>query len=170
MWARCCRSISVERRAVGGAAEEQVQDRPDEGEAAGLAGEPAHHFGAPADLPKDRLEQVRGAPPFAVPERVAQMHDERVEVISEAASGGFVAVVLELVDQFADAFLAVFGSGRVVQCGPVVEPDPVVLVLRDLRLHIPQAVNATVLTIRARPDLPDDLDQPGCAVGDDHPW
>jgi cephalosporin-C deacetylase-like acetyl esterase len=31
-----------------------------------------------------------------VSERVAQVHDERVDVLGEAAGGGLVAVVLEL--------------------------------------------------------------------------
>jgi hypothetical protein len=39
-----------ERRAVAGVGEEQVEHRPDEGEAAGLAGESAHHFGASSNL------------------------------------------------------------------------------------------------------------------------
>ena len=47
-----------ERGAVAGVAEEQVEHRPDEGEAAGLAGEPAHHLGAPADLPERPFEEV----------------------------------------------------------------------------------------------------------------
>jgi hypothetical protein len=38
--------------------EEQVKHGPDEREAAGLAGEPAHHFGAPADLTERSFEQV----------------------------------------------------------------------------------------------------------------
>ena len=36
--------------AVAGVAEEQVEHGPDEREAAVLAGEAAHHFGAPADF------------------------------------------------------------------------------------------------------------------------
>jgi len=36
--------------AVAGVAEEEVEHGPDEREAAGLAGEPADHLGAPADL------------------------------------------------------------------------------------------------------------------------
>jgi hypothetical protein len=40
-------------------AEEQVEDRPDERQAAGLAGEAAHHFGAPADLTERSLEEIR---------------------------------------------------------------------------------------------------------------
>ena len=39
-----------EGRAVAGVAEEQVEHRPDEGEAAGLAGEPADHLGAAFDF------------------------------------------------------------------------------------------------------------------------
>ena len=41
------------------------------------------------------------------------MHDERVEVLSEAAGGGFVATVLELSDQDLEAQLAVLDAGRV---------------------------------------------------------
>ena len=70
-----------ERRAVAGVAEEQVEHGPDEREAAGLAGEPAHHFRAPADLTEGAFEQVRAAPPFAVPQGVAEVHDERIEVV-----------------------------------------------------------------------------------------
>jgi hypothetical protein len=39
-------------------AEEQVEDRPDEREAAGLAGEAADHLGASFDLAERALEQV----------------------------------------------------------------------------------------------------------------
>jgi hypothetical protein len=39
-----------ERRAVAGVAEEQVEHGPDACEAAGFAGEPSDHFGAPADF------------------------------------------------------------------------------------------------------------------------
>jgi hypothetical protein len=47
-----------ERRAVAGVAEEQVEDRPDEGETAGLAGEAADRLGASFDLAERALEQV----------------------------------------------------------------------------------------------------------------
>jgi hypothetical protein len=47
-----------ERRTVAGVAEEQVEDRPDEGEAAALAREAADHFGASADLAKRSLEEI----------------------------------------------------------------------------------------------------------------
>ena len=45
--------------AVGLVGDQQVQDGPDEGEAAGLAGEPAHHLGAAFDLAEGAFEQVR---------------------------------------------------------------------------------------------------------------
>jgi hypothetical protein len=47
-----------EGRAVPGVAEEQAEDRPDEREAAGLAGEASHHFRAPADFAERSFEQV----------------------------------------------------------------------------------------------------------------
>jgi len=53
--------LAVERGevdAVGLVGDEQVEDGPDEGEAAGLAGEPAHDLGAPADFAERPLEQV----------------------------------------------------------------------------------------------------------------
>src|SRR4051794_2826407 len=73
--------------AVGGVADVEVQDGPDEGEAAGLAGEPADHLGASFDFAQRSLEQVRAAPAPAVSGRVAQMDDERVEVVGKASGG-----------------------------------------------------------------------------------
>ena len=69
--------------AVGGVGDVEVQDGPDEGEAAGLAGEPADHLRAPLDLAQRSLEQIRASPPAAVSGRVAQVHHERVEVVGE---------------------------------------------------------------------------------------
>jgi hypothetical protein len=45
--------------AVGLVSDQEVQHGPDEGEAAGLAGEAAHHLGAAFDLPERPLEQIR---------------------------------------------------------------------------------------------------------------
>src|SRR4051795_13773125 len=64
--------------AVGGVADVEVKDGPDEREAAGLAGEPADDLGAALDLAQRALEQVRRSPPPAVPGGVAQVRDERV--------------------------------------------------------------------------------------------
>jgi len=76
-----------ERGSVAGVVEEQVEDGPDHGEAAGLAGESADDFGAPADLAERSFEKVRAAPAVTVSERVAQVDDERVEVVGEAPCG-----------------------------------------------------------------------------------
>src|SRR4051812_38093000 len=77
--------------AVGGVADVEVQHRPDEGQAAGLAGEAADHLSAALDLTERALEQVRRAPAPAVASRVAQVHDERVEIVGQTARGGGVA-------------------------------------------------------------------------------
>src|SRR3954449_4686811 len=69
--------------AVGGVADVEVKDGPDEREAAGLAGEPADHLGAAFDLAERSFEQVGAAPPAAVAGGVAQVHDEGVEVVGE---------------------------------------------------------------------------------------
>ena len=54
--------LAVERGevdAVGLVSDQEVEHGPDEGEAAGLAGEAAHHFGAAFDLAERAFEQVR---------------------------------------------------------------------------------------------------------------
>src|SRR3954462_15487887 len=48
-----------EADAVGLVRDEEIEDGPDQGEAAVLAGEAAHHLGAAFDLPERALEQVR---------------------------------------------------------------------------------------------------------------
>jgi hypothetical protein len=62
--------------AVGGVADVEVEDRPDEGEAAGLAGEAADDVGAAFDL-RSRL----GPGPVGVP--------SRMEVDSEGGATAF---------------------------------------------------------------------------------
>src|SRR5579885_2563770 len=67
----------VEADAVG-AGDDEVEDRPAEGEAAGLAGEAADHLRPSLHLAEAPLEQVRGAPHAAMLERVAQVHGQGV--------------------------------------------------------------------------------------------
>ena len=55
----------------------------------------------------------------AVSCRVAQVHDERVEVVGEAFGGGGVAGAVELVDERSEALLAVALVGGVVERLPV---------------------------------------------------
>src|SRR4051795_4317336 len=72
-----------ERDAVGGVADVEVKDGPDEREAAGLAGEAADDLGAALDFAERSLEQVRRSSPAAMSSRVAQVHDERVEIVGQ---------------------------------------------------------------------------------------
>jgi hypothetical protein len=74
----------------------EVEHGPDEREAALLAGEAADHLGPSFDFAERSLEQVGAAPALAVAQRVAQVDDERVEVVGEAAGGGGKAGALEL--------------------------------------------------------------------------
>jgi hypothetical protein len=109
--------------AVGGVGDVEVEDGPDEGEAAGLAGEAADQLGAAFDLAERAFEQVCAAPPAAVPGWVAQVHDERVEVVGEAFGGGGVADRLELVDQGLESLLSIPRAGGVVERLPVALAD-----------------------------------------------
>jgi hypothetical protein len=58
--------------AVGGVADVEVKDGPDQREAAGLAGEAADDLGAALDLAERALEQVRRSPPAAMAGRVLE--------------------------------------------------------------------------------------------------
>jgi hypothetical protein len=60
-----------------------------------------------------------------VSQRVAQVHDERIEVVGQAAGGGFLAGVLELAHEDLEAELAVLDAGRLVECLSVGEADAV---------------------------------------------
>ena len=64
-----------------GVTDVEVEHGPDEGEAAGLAGETADHLGAAFDLAERPLEQFRASPPAAVSGGVPQVHDQRGEVV-----------------------------------------------------------------------------------------
>jgi hypothetical protein len=97
----------VEPDAVLGVGDVEVEDGPDERQAAGLAGEAADHFGAAFDLGERPLEQVRAPPSAAVSGGVAQVDDERVEVVGEAFGGGGVAGLVELVDERLELLLGV---------------------------------------------------------------
>jgi len=55
--------------------------------------------------------------------RVAQVHDERVEVVGEAFGGGGVAGAVELVDERPQSLLAVAFAGGVVERLPVGAAD-----------------------------------------------
>ena len=58
-----------------------------------------------------------------MPQRVAQMHDERVEIIGQASGGGLIAGLVELADQRFQALLAVADAGRLIEYVPVRHAD-----------------------------------------------
>ena len=59
--------------------------------------------------------------------RVAQVDDERVEVVGQAFGGGGVAGTVELVDQRLEPLLCVALAGGVVECLPVGLADALAL-------------------------------------------
>ena len=50
---------------------------------------------------------------------VAQVHDERVEIVGQAFGRGRVAILVELVDERLESLLGVAGVDRVIQRLPV---------------------------------------------------
>src|ERR1051325_12016645 len=101
--------------AVGGVGDVEVKHRPDQGQAARLAGEAADHLGAALDFAKRSLEQVGAAPAPAVSGWVTQVHDERVQVVGETPRRTGVAGSVELGDQRPEPLLAVALVDRVVE-------------------------------------------------------
>src|SRR5215218_5144013 len=128
-------------------ADVEVQDGLDEGEAAGLAGEALDHFRAALDLAERAFEQVRRSPPPSVPGRVAQVHDERVEVVGQTAGGGGVARVRELVDERIEALLCVSLVGGLVERLPVGAADALALAFGQLGEQVAHAMNGAMLAI-----------------------
>jgi hypothetical protein len=111
--------------AVGLVGEVEVEDGPDERQAAFLTGKPADDLGAALDLAEGSLEQVRRPPPPAVAYRVAQVHDERVEIIGQALRGGGEARLIELPDEGLQALLGVLFVDCVIERLPVGVPGRV---------------------------------------------
>ena len=82
-----------------------------------------------------------------MPQRVAQVHDERVEVIGEAASGGGESFGVELVDQRLEPLFAVLFVDRLVQGLPVGVLDALAFSVGDLGVEVAGAVNAAALAV-----------------------
>ena len=99
--------------------------------------------------------------------RVAQVNDERVEVVGEASGGRAEAALLELVDQCLQSLLGVAFVDRVIQRLPVGLADAIALGLGQLGQQVAHPVHRAVLAVGVRPALLDGLDQPGGAVGND---
>ena len=134
-----------EADAVGLVADQEVEHGPHQGEAAVLAGEPAHHLGAAFDLAEGSLEQVRAAPPPAVAGRVAQMDDERVQIVGQALRRGGEAALVELVDEGLESLFGVALVDRLIERPPVRVLDAFALAVGQLRVQVPSPVHATAL-------------------------
>ena len=143
--------------AVGLVADQEVEHGPDQGQAAGLAGEPAHHLGAAFDLAEGPLEQVRAAPPPAMPGGVAEVDDERVQIVGEALRRGGEAALVELVDEGLESLFGVALVDRLIERPPVRLLDAFALAVGELGVQVPRSMHATALAVRGRPAL---LDRP----------
>jgi hypothetical protein len=102
-----------------------------------------------------------------VPGWVAQVHDEGVEVVGQAAGGRAQAARLELVDECPEALLGVAWVDRVVERPPVGPADAVALGFGQFGEQVAHAMDRAVLAVGVRPAVLDGLDQPRGAVGDD---
>jgi hypothetical protein len=79
--------------------------------------------------------------------RVAQVHDERVEVVGQALRRGGVAGSVELADQALEALLAVALVGGVVERLPGGLAHAFALALGQLGQQVAHAVHAAVLAV-----------------------
>jgi hypothetical protein len=79
------------------------------------------------------------------------VHDERVEVVGEAAGGGGVAGGVELVDERSEASLCVVLVGGVVECLPVGAADAFALAFGQLGEQVADAVNGAPMASIWRP-------------------
>ena len=79
--------------------------------------------------------------------RVAQVHDERVEVVIQALRGGGVAGLIEVLDEGLQSLPAVALVDRLIKRLPVGLTDAFALPLGQLRQQVPNAVNGAVLAI-----------------------
>jgi hypothetical protein len=102
-----------------------------------------------------------------VPGGVAEVHDERVEVVGEALGGCGVAGSFELVDQGLEPLLSVALVGGVIERLPVGLAHPLALSAGQLGEQVAHAVDGAVLAVGGGPALLDRLYQTRRAVGDD---
>ena len=127
--------------------DQQIEHGPDQRQATGLAGEAAHHLRAAFDLAQRSLQQIRASPSAAVPDWVAQVHDQGVEVVGEAAGGADEPALVELVGQGLEPALGVLFADRVVQDLPVGVLGALAFAVGELGVEVPGAVNAAPLPV-----------------------
>jgi hypothetical protein len=79
--------------------------------------------------------------------RVAQVHDERVQVVCQAFGRSGVAGVVELVDERLQSLLAVALAGGVIERLSVGLPHTLALPLGQLGQQVAHPVNRAVLAV-----------------------
>ena len=90
---------------------------------------------------------IRAPPPAAVPGRVAQVNDERLEIVGQALGRGGVAGCVELVDEGLESLLSVALVGGVVKRLPVGGADALALPLGQLGQQVANAMDTAVLAV-----------------------
>ena len=78
---------------------------------------------------------------------VAQVHDERVEVVGETLRRGGVAGLVELADQGQEPLLAVALVGGLVECLLVGAADALAFAFGQLGQQVAHAVHGAVLAV-----------------------
>src|SRR5215218_11504797 len=95
---------------------------------------------------------------------IAQVDDERVEVVGEALRRGGVPGLVELVDERLELLLGVASVDGLIERLPVRLADAFAFALGHLRVEVARAVHAAALAVRGGPALLDRLGQAGGAV------
>jgi len=150
------------------AGDDEVHDRPGEGEARGLAREATDDLRPSPDLLQRALQQVGAPQPPPEPERVGEMDGQRRHVVGQAGRGGWV-LAAELADEDPQPGLGLGWRRRAVERRPVggpdalMEPGPV----GQLGQDVPQSVDRAALTVGVGPQLADRPDETRCPVADD---
>ena len=82
-----------------------------------------------------------------MPGRVAQVHHERVQVVSQTAGGGGEAFLVELVDESMEPLSAVALVDGLIERPPVGLANTLALPVGQLRQEVADAVDGAVLAV-----------------------
>ena len=82
-----------------------------------------------------------------MPDWVAQVHDQGVQVIGEAASGGGEPALVQVVDERLQSLLGVGLSDRLIERLPVGVLDALAISVGDFAVEVAGAVNTAPLSV-----------------------
>ena len=142
--------------------DDEVHDRPGEGEARGLAREATDDLRPSPNFIQRPLQQDRRGQPPLEPERIGEVDGERCKVVGETGGGRWV-LAAELADEDPQRGLGLGRRRGSVEGGPVGGPDPVVepRPLRQLGQDVPEAMDRAALAVGVGPQLADRPIRPG---------